>query len=300
MMSRWDKVSEKAQMMDEKIERKHKQAIDWWKIIGITLLLAGAALFFETRLHTGWLYYIPFLILISITIWTGIKAKQKRAVFYGIGFSAIFLILAIFWKADNLAAQIKLGAAGFVLSLAWALFVIAYRKFENKIPYWAILLSGVFAGVGGGFIWREAHFVDFVLWVCAGAGLPLLIWGYSERYFGLLIAGSLILTSGLGVYLGWGTSNEQVNSLTRTGVMLITFALGWCSISVLSRRCFEKVAWWALIPAGVLLMSGGGLFIGGSATSSKAFIGNTISIALIVLGIYVLLLRSGFNKNQQP
>jgi hypothetical protein len=79
--------------------------------------------------------------------------------------------------------------------------------------------------------------------------------------------------------------------------MLLLFSLGWALISLLSGYFYDRIVWWPLIPAGVLSVTGWGLFIGGNPSSSKMLLGNTGSFALMILGLYVLLLKSGLNKN---
>ncbi|MEM5774302.1 MAG: hypothetical protein AAGU05_04815, partial [Anaerolineaceae bacterium] len=75
--------------------------------------------------------------------------------------------------------------------------------------------------------------------------------------------------------------------------MLVIFGLGWLLITVLSRFVIEKPVWWPLIPGGILVMVGWGLYIGGNPSNALNFVSNTGSIALIMLGLYLLLLRRG-------
>jgi len=113
-----------------------------------------------------------------------------------------------------------------------------------------------------------------------------------NKLFGLIIPGSLLAALGPSIYLAWGMDN-RLNPLTRTGVMLVGFALGWFLITILSRSLTHKIVWWPLIPGGVLAMVGWGLYIGGNPGEAAVFISNTGSIGLILFGIYLLLLRKG-------
>ena len=272
------------------------QRTDWWKIIGLALLIAGGTLFVENQLHTGWLYYVPFLVLAAFAIWNGVFKKQKRFLLLGVGLLSICLIMFSVFAVNIRNTYTLLGVSFLIVGVCWLVYVFLSKEINDQYDYWALLLSGIFAGIGAGFLWREGQFLDFVLWVSLGASVPMLVWGYIKRYFGLLIAGFIILSGGVGVAVAWGEPEIEVSSLTRTGIMLIAFALGWSGISVLSRRFVDQVAWWPLIPAGVLAMSGGGLLIGGGVGESGQYVGNTLSIALIILGVYVLLLRSGFHR----
>ena len=78
--------------------------------------------------------------------------------------------------------------------------------------------------------------------------------------------------------------------------MLVILAIGWGLITVFSRVITDKFTWWPLIPAGILAMTGWGLYIGGNPDNALGFIGNTGSIVLIILGIYLLLLRHGISR----
>lgn len=282
--------------MQENQEKIQFQRTDWWKIIGLVLLISGSTLFIETQLRTGWLYYLPFLALAGISIFTGLKRRQRTFLLLGLGMLSTCLILFVIFSTTLNEILVVIGFACAVIGFCWFAYIPLAKKIRGDVEYWALLVAGVFLGLGVSFLWRQAQFIDFVLWVSIGVSVPMLIWGYAKQYFGLLITGCIIFSSGVGVAIAWGTPDIEINSLTRTGVMLIAFSLGWGGISVFSKRFYEKIVWWPLIPAGVLCMSGGGLFIGGGVGSTSQYVGNTLSITLIILGIYVLLLRSGFNK----
>ncbi len=277
-------------------DMKSKQQTDWWKIIGLGLLITGASIFLENQLQTGWLFYLPPGAAAIYALVLGIRTKNISLQLVGLGLLSGVLILFLTLSKIKLSDAEKMGASLIIIGVAWLLYLLLAFRLRKNIEYWIGLVAGGFLGLGISFLWRDGQFVDFILWLSIGLGIPMLIWGFAKRYFGLLISGFILLSSGLGISIAWADQNSDINSLTRTGVMLITFALGWGGISVFSKRCLESVAWWPLIPAGVLSMSGWGLFIGGGANASADYIGNTLSLALIVLGVYVLLLRSGFNK----
>jgi len=97
------------------------------------------------------------------------------------------------------------------------------------------------------------------------------------------------------VYLAWGTGMAP-NALSQTGLMLVCIAFGWIMITVFSRKVTDQFIWWPLIPGGIIAMTGWGLYIGGNPGEAASFIGNTGSVGLIVLGMYLLLLRRGIKK----
>jgi hypothetical protein len=66
-------------------------------------------------------------------------------------------------------------------------------------------------------------------------------------------------------------------------------------ITIAARRVTHKAVWWPLIPGGILAVVGTGLYIGGDPTHAMGFIGNTGSIALMIFGLYLLLMRKGIH-----
>ncbi|NTU75709.1 MAG: hypothetical protein HGA86_06275 [Anaerolineaceae bacterium] len=67
-------------------------------------------------------------------------------------------------------------------------------------------------------------------------------------------------------------------------------------ITLFSKFITNKIIWWPLIPGGILAMVGWGLYIGGDPDNAASFIGNTGSIALVLVGAYLLLLRRGIRS----
>ena len=282
--------------MEEERREMIRESPDWWKIIGVTFLVAGGTIFLENQLKTGWLFYVPILIFAGVTIRNGVLKKQFKLLLLGITLVSTSLILIIIFMPSAFNTLQKLGVSSLIAGASWLVYFYLDGHIAAKKSYWSLLVSGLFFGGGVALLAKNVQLTDFVLWIGVGISVPMLIWGYTQKHFGLIIAGCIIFSCGVGVGIAWGENNAEINSLTRTGVMLITFALGWGGISVLSKRFLKNVAWWPLIPAGVLAMSGGGLFIGGGLGSSGQYVGNTLSVALILLGVYVLLLRSGFNR----
>jgi hypothetical protein len=66
-------------------------------------------------------------------------------------------------------------------------------------------------------------------------------------------------------------------------------------ISLFGRWIGRRSIWWPMIPGGILLMVGSGLYIGGDPTRAVGFISNTGSIALVIFGLYLLLMRKGIH-----
>ena len=123
-------------------------------------------------------------------------------------------------------------------------------------------------------------------------GLIFLLWGFGARSVGLLIPGALLCGAGPGIFL----IEQPLRDLGgdgRGGVFLLSFALGWGLITVLSALVSDRPHWWALIPGGLLAVIGASLLAGGLAPQVLAAIGGAWPIGLIVLGLYLLLARRG-------
>jgi MFS family permease len=96
--------------------------------------------------------------------------------------------------------------------------------------------------------------VFFVL----GLGLVFAVWGMLTRTAGLLIPGGILSGIGTGIILLEGEL-LNVNDEQRGGVFLLAFALGWFSITLLSKLFTREPQWWALIPGSIL--GGIGVFV---------------------------------------
>ncbi len=139
----------------------------------------------------------------------------------------------------------------------------------------------------------------FVYWILFFILLQPLVWcslpsDYIAGGLVLLFQGAFLVTTGPAIYQAWGTRCHLCSG--KTGSMLVILAIGWGLITVSSRVITDKFTWWPLIPAGILAMTGWGLYIGGNPDNALGFIGNTGSIVLIILGIYLLLLRHGISR----
>ena len=136
----------------------------------------------------------------------------------------------------------------------------------------------------------------------SGLGIELVLlalvffaWGLFEHKSGMVIAGGNLVGLALGCMFAW-SDLFVVSVLSKIGVLLIGFAMGWVLIVLFSNFSGNAILWWALIPAGVMGIVGWGLYISGRPLVSVEVIGNIGSIALIAIGLYLLLLRSGMRK----
>jgi drug/metabolite transporter (DMT)-like permease len=111
--------------------------------------------------------------------------------------------------------------------------------------------------------------------------------GILSRNAGLMVPGGILSGIGWAAYLvagpfTWGTETQE------GGIFLLTFALGWVSITVVSALFAKKTIWGTLIPAAVLAAVGGALFFGGAFMDVLEVAGRLWPLALIAAGVAVI------------
>ncbi|NSW51730.1 MAG: hypothetical protein HPY85_04440 [Anaerolineae bacterium] len=283
-------------MENSKIQSKFRGIPSW---AGVGIILTGITIFVDLRLKTGWIIIIPLTFLTVSAFVYGYS--QKRKAFISFSLAAFFLgasALVFFTTQLGWNVRTRLGIVFLIIGCFWFSFGIVRYVLNRYADYWLLIpaLSGV--GLGLSFLSSRQSFLDYMVFIGVSIGLGMLLWGLGQRLFGLIIPGSLLVSSCLGVYLGWNPGTAEPNALARTGVMLVVFGIGWACITLFSKRSYSQAVWWPLIPALVISVTGWGLYIGGNPSDAGKFIGNTGSITLVILGAYVLLLRQGFHKNR--
>jgi hypothetical protein len=163
------------------------------------------------------------------------------------------------------------------------------------LSWWEIIPAGVCLALAGSFLNSDAGLLDFVFYIGIGLGISLLLWGIGAKLFGLIIAGSIVLTVAPAISFPW-KSIGVTNLISQTGVMLVWFGLGWALITSSSRVIRDKFIWWPLIPGGILEMVGIGLFLGGNPNFTTGFLNNTTIMSLLLFGSYIFFLRMNFRK----
>jgi hypothetical protein len=282
---------------------------DYRTLAGILLLLSGGLLFLDRFLKTGWL---SLLVLPAVGLFLYLWGIRRRL--NGLILAGGLLASAGLGSINAWGPAVRLnfpGNIGFVISsphplltqiglialytgIGWMVVLITTVFITSQPTWWALVPGGIFSSLGYCLLFSNLRWFDFVLYITLGIGLPLLLWGMITRLIGLMIPGCLLMSAGPGVYLAWRTP-VATNGLTQTGIMLVCFAFGWFAISVITRQITQKSHWWPLIPGGILAMVGTGLYIGGDPTHALGFIGNTGSIALMIFGLYLLLMRKGIH-----
>ncbi len=250
----------------------------------------------------GWVARIPkiYLIIIpviSISLLALSIIKNSKGWATGISLISGLIIgwVVILWSQSTLEPLRIIGILCGSIGLSF-LFIFFMTYFLWKIlSWWEIIPAGVCLALAGSFLNSDAGLLDFVFYIGIGLGVSLLLWGIGAKLFGLIIAGSIVLTVAPGVSFPW-KSIGVTNLISQTGVMLVWFGLGWALITSSSRVIRDKFIWWPLIPGGILEMVGIGLFLGGNPNFTTGFLNNTTIMSLLLFGSYIFFLRMNFRK----
>ena len=282
----------------ESVERSHamKRDLHFRSLAGIMLIVAGALLFADQYLKTTWL---TLLILPGSGLFLyqfGLRERHSGLIITGGLLGGLGLGLLAAFNPNILQASwaVRAGSLLVFFAAGWVAVLAGTRLFTELAAWWSLIPAGITFGLGLCLLLSPFRWTDIVLYAGLGVAVPLLVWGLARTIYGLVIAGSLLLVIGPGIYLAWGVPQPH-NSLAQTGIMLIWFSLGWVFITAFSRMIFNRYAWWPLIPGGILAMVGFGLYIGGDPGNAIGFISNTGSIGLMVMGLYLLLMRKGIH-----
>ncbi|HSV85559.1 MAG TPA: hypothetical protein VLH85_03225 [Levilinea sp.] len=264
--------------------------------LGAFVVALGLVFLLEMYLQTGWLNVVVLPLLGLLFLATSVLDRHlgwliAGCLFLGLG-AAVAAFFSVFLKWSLLE---RIGIALFAFGASWLLMVALSGLVLRRPTWWALVPGSVIAPVGLVFLATSLRVFDFALYLPLGLGLGLLAWGLAARLFGLIIPGSLLVGVAPGIYIAWGIPLET-NYLARTGIMLVSFALGWALITLFSRRITYKFVWWPIIPGAVLAISGWGLYIGGNPGNAVAFISNTGSIGLVLFGLYLLLMKRGIQQ----
>jgi hypothetical protein len=261
-------------------------------LVGSILIVLGILLLLSNYLNSYWLLFsaVPFAGMVMII-------ESLRTKNYGLSIAGSLVggnsagLLIFFLTGNYLEMPQRVGWLILGSGLSWIMITVIANFHLGRHPWWPLIPGVIITSIALPFLFDSLRVVDFVLYIVTTVALVMLGSGMMFRIFGLIIPGSILLGIGPSIYLAWGT-NYLESGLAKTGGMLVGFALGWAGITFFSRAVTSKFVWWPLIPCGVLATVGWGLYIGGNPDGSLSFIGNTGSMVLILLGIYLLLLQS--------
>jgi hypothetical protein len=264
--------------------------------LGAAIVILGVVFLLDLYLQTGWLNLLVLplaglLFLVTSLAWQRMGWMIAGCIFLGVGIG----IGAGFAQLFGPSLQARIGSGLLAFGVSWLLIVFFSLLFFHRPAWWALVPGSVIVPAGLVFLITPMRAFDFAFYIPLGLGIGLLAWGLGARLFGLIISGSLLIGIAPGIYIAWGLPLES-NSLAQTGIMLVSFALGWALITLFSRRVTQGFVWWPIIPGAVLAISGWGLYIGGNPGNAVSFISNSASIGLILFGLYLLLMKRGIQK----
>jgi hypothetical protein len=167
------------------------------------------------------------------------------------------------------------------------------KKRDGLLGGFILVIIGLIA-LANQFVDLDA-FPDLGLLIVPGIGALLLLWGIVNREAGPIIPGSIMSGLGLGIIL---ETNQLgfVNVENDGGLFMLSFALGWVLITVLTAVFTPETHWWALIPAGIMGLIGGSILVGGAFEALLTFLGTFWPVILIGLGIWILIQSFRGNK----
>lgn len=164
---------------------------------------------------------------------------------------------------------------------------------QNYITGAALVLIGLFL-FAGQFI--KAEWLGLA--ILPGLGAIFLAWGLISRNFGLIIPGGILSGLGAGILL-IETRFTMIDEVNKGGVVMLSFAAGWLLITLLSGPVSGKVEFWPLIPGAIIGLAGGALLTGGMALEVLNLAGKSWPLGLIVVGLYLILWRKGFQSSRK-
>jgi len=264
--------------------------------LGLSIIVVGLALILNQYLHTGWLVLLILPVISLVVVVFGIRQRTFALLLPG----GILFLLGIggflaFYVLQGLSLHFRLGVLSVTLGICWLTVTSITALFNQKIAWWSLIPGFSFLGLGISLIFTHFQWFDAVFWILLGLGIAFLVWSYGTRIIGLAIPGSLLVAIAPGILFGWMNYYSD-RILVHIGIMLSWFAIGWGLIILFWRLVRTRFIWWPLIPGGVLAVVGWGLYISQNPGNAISFISNTSAIMLIILGIYLLLLRSSLRK----
>jgi hypothetical protein len=265
-------------------------------ISGLIFILAGAVLFIDRYLQTGWLSYIILPVGGVYFYLSGIRQRNAWTILaggllIGVGVGIASALSPIFQSHDLL---MEAGLVFLYTGFGWLLVLVTTGMVTTRPLWWCGIPAGVMLGIGYSLVFGSGEWEDFIFPICITLGLAFLTWGLAVKKIGLVIPGCLLFSSGLAVYFAWQVPTDK-SPLVSTGIMLVWSAFGWLLITLSGRILVQKFIWWPLIPGGIIAMVGWGLYIGGDPDNAIGFISNTGSIGLMIFGLYLLLMRKGIH-----
>lgn len=281
----------------EEVENKTQGKFGEVYKLGFLLIGAGVLILLDQKLNTGWLTLsIPAIAGLLTTLYGTIRKEIGwvigGSILLGAGAGLILGLIVL----TGLTPVERVGAGLLAFDAGWLILFFLVSRLKRDIQWWSLVVVAAITAAGFYLLFSSTNGIfAFLVYLSASLGLVLLSWGIDRKLQGLIIAGCIVLSVAPAFYSSW-VSNPNHSSLVNIGTMLVWLALGWLMICFFGRIIFRKFVWWPIIPGGVLAMVGWGLYLGGSAGTGLGFISNTGSVALILFGIYLILLKYGLRN----
>lgn len=117
-------------------------------------------------------------------------------------------------------------------------------------------------------------------------GLGMIVTNLSTRKIGYIIAGSLLIGTGVGVAAAL-SGLFNLNAAQQTGIILAGFCASWLMMAIIARVLVDKLMWWPLIPAIVVgSLSACFCFSSLRFLDFVLYLGVAIGFALLAPGLY--------------
>lgn len=263
---------------------------------GLIMLIIGIGFILSRLFHNNDISIGAIVLSGILVVILGFQLKSNLWKIFGTVFLGVLIGYYFgFVKMSESPWETKVGLLLFCFAFVWLLLPIILNQRDGQFEIWPLVPAGLLMPTSLIFLYGSLQYYEFILAGCCGAGIVLLGWGLYKKLFGLIIAGSLLCSAGPSIYYAWEGIGLDL-PLAQTGYMLVGFALGWFMIAMLSRFIFSTIVWWPLIPAGILTFVGWGLILSTNMNDSASVLGNSGSLVIILVGLYLLLFRKDIHK----
>ena len=275
-------------------ENPHHQIIkrELWITILLQIVTLAVMITAALLLKTRWI--AAFALPVILLIWLGWAVVYKKpgamiplSILSGIALGSAVLLL----PETIVPMMFRIAGAFFCFGMGWIGIWYFARQVRGNYWWWAFVPATITFSITGIFAFQKSNIFDIAFFIGIGIGAGLLAWGLGERLFGLIIAGSIVLTTAPGVAFAWSWT-QNLSVISQTGVMIAWIALGWGLITIGSRVITDRFIWWPLIPGGVLAMVGMGLYLGGDPILANTVLNSTGAMGITLFAVYLILMRT--------
>ncbi|MCS6846836.1 MAG: hypothetical protein RMN52_03880 [Anaerolineae bacterium] len=121
-------------------------------------------------------------------------------------------------------------------------------------------------------------------------GVAFIVWSIAARTPGLMIPGGILAGLGAGILLMTQPFiSEAQNDLLPAAVLMLSFAVGWLLIVVLTPLAGGRLELWPLIPGAVFAVLGALFWMGEPGMRILQVVGTAWPLILIIVGAGILI-----------